>query len=314
MATISDFIKIPKVDSCKHLSSGMRYKGFIHWTEFMIPEFREGKIWPAGSNEDLELREEIASYTSMRIGSSRDAFLLFCHSISESASENVKLLNGTVNVDLLSNLNNPADFIEAIKKACQKYSDQITVKPYLGLKCSYEKNIGIATMLLESGIFSGIELYGTDFAENTENFLTIFKTARKMNLESRICCLGFKDFADRSSVFEIIQNLKPNVLLNPNIVVCMDNLAIFKDGKLFPEVAAFFKDNDIRVEFSPAPFLSGVHAGEKIHAIREFAEKEIKFALCTEDLLFLNKSLSEFAADLCNEGVFSMEELVKILS
>lgn len=314
MASISDFIRIPKTDSCKHLSSGMRYEGFIHWTEFIIPEFQERKFLDAGCEEDLRLRAEINSYTNLRIGNSHDAFLLFCHSISESVSENVTLLNGTVNVDLLSNLNNPSDFIDAIKKSCEKYADKIKVRPYLGLDSSDEKNVNLATMLLESGIFSGIELYGTEFAEKPERFLTIFKTARKMNIESRIGCLGFRNFDGRDSIFEIIQNLKPSVILNPNVAVNRENLMIFKDGKILPEVEAFLKDNDIRSEFSPAPYLSGQNMDEKLQIIREFAEKGLNFALCTEDLLYLNKSLSEFAADLCNKGVFSQEELVEIIS
>lgn len=314
MVTISDFVKIPKFDSCKHLSTGMRYDWFIHWTEFVIPEFNEGKFLDAGSEEDLKIRAEVESYTNMRIGSAHDAFLLFCHAISESVSENVTELNGTINVDLISNLNNPSDFIDAIKSSCEKYADKIKVNPYLGLNSSDDKNINLATMLLESGIFAGIELYGTGFAEKPEKFLTIFKTARKMNLESRIGCLGFKNFADRDSVVEIIQNLQPTRLLNPNVAVNKDNLSVFKDGKILPEVVAFFKNDGIKIEFSPAPFLSGHCSSEKLHVIREFSELGIPFSLCTEDLLYLNKSLSEFATDLCNEGVFSQEELVNIIS
>ena len=313
MVSISDFIKVPKIDSCKHLSSGMRYDSFVRWAGFIIPNFQEKLLEDVGGSEDLEFRKEIFSYINLRAGTPHDVFLLFCHSISESVTENVKVLNGTVNVDLLSNLNNPSDFIDAIKNSCEKYADKITVRPYLGLNSDIEKNINLATMLLESGIFAGIELYGTAFAEKPEKFLTIFKTARKLNIESRIGSLGLRNFADRASIWEIVQNLQPNVILNPNIVVKKDNLLIFKDGKILPEVINFLKSNNIRTEFSPAPFLSKQNSDEKIRVIREFAEQGLDFKLCSEDMLFLNKSLSEFAADLCNAGIFSKEEIVKII-
>lgn len=314
MAGISDFIKIAKIDSCKHLSSGMRYDSFVHWAGFIIPNFQEKLLKDPGSVDDLAFRKEVFSYINLRVGTPHDLFLLFCHAISESVSENVKVLNGTVNVDLLSNLNNPSDFIDAIKKSCEKYQDKVTVRPYLGLDSNSEKHINLATMLLESGIFAGIELYGTAFAEKPEKFLTIFKTARKLNIESRIGSLGFRNFTDRESILEIVQNLQPSVILNPNIVIKKDNLLIFKDGKILPEVINFLKTNNIRTEFSPAPFLSKQNSEEKTRVIREFAEKGLDFKLCSEDMLFLNKSLSEFAADLCNTGVFSQEELVEIIS
>lgn len=313
MAVIADFVKIPKKDTCKHLSSGMCYASFIQWCGFVIPEILPDSSRMAGSDADLEFRKEITYYTQTRIGNSRDFFLLLCNSISESVSENVTLLDGTVNVDLLSKCNNATEFLEIVKESCAKFANKVIVRPILGINSENENNLPLANILLESGAFGGIELYGRAFVENPEKFLSIFNTARRLNIDSRICCLGFRDFADRETIVEIIQNLKPTVILNPNIAICDASLAIFKNGKILPEVYSFLRDNNIRAEFSPAPLLSGRCADEKTHAIREFAEKGLPFSLCTEDMLFLNKSLSEFAADLCNAGVFSQEELVSLI-
>lgn len=313
MTSISDFIKIPKKDTCKHLSSGMRYSAFVQWSGFLIPGLNEDMMGNAGSETNLALRKEITSYTQTRIGTAHDIFLLFCHSVSDSISEKIETLHGTVNVDFISKCENASEFLDIVKQICQAYSDRIKVIPYLGLNSDNENNLPLANMLLESGLFAGIELYGRGFAENPERFLSIFNTARKMNIESRIGCLGFRDFESRDGIFEILQNLQPSIILNPNIAICDEKLAVFKDGKLLPEVLSFLKDNGIKTEFSPAPFLSGICSEEKIHAIREFAENGLPFSLCSEDVLYLNKSISEFAADLCNAGVFSVEELVELI-
>ena len=196
MASISDFVKIPKKDSCKHLSTGLAYSSFTHWAGFIIPSFSENRVINAGSDSDLELRKEISSYTNLRIASARDIFLLYCHSVSESVSENVNFINGTVGVDFVSKFNNASEFIDVIKMTCDKYSDKVKLLPYLGLDSDNDNDIPLATMLLESGVFSGIELYGTAFSEQPEKFLNIFNTAHKMGIETRICCLGFRKVND----------------------------------------------------------------------------------------------------------------------
>ena len=143
MATISDFVKIPKIDSCKHLSSGMIYSAFTQWAGFLMPDFNEIAKRNAGSKEDLAIRSDFNSFTQTRIGSAHDILLLFCHSISESISENVKILNGTVNVDFLSKCNNATEFLDIIKDATQKYADKIQVKPFLGIDTDSENNVSL---------------------------------------------------------------------------------------------------------------------------------------------------------------------------
>lgn len=313
MTTISDFVKIPKTDSCKHLNTGMRYPTYTQWAGFMIPDFSDVAERKAGSEKDFALRADVQMYTQTRIGSAHDILLLFCNSISESLSENIILMNGTVNVDFLSKCKDSTEFLETIKKTCEKYSEKIKVRPFLGIQSDNENNLPLATMLLESGVFAGIELYGTAFAETPEKFLSIFNTAHKMNLESRISCLGLRTLKNRDEIFEIMLNLHPTRLLNPNIAINNDNLQIFKDGKIYKEVVDFIKDQNIQIEFSEAPVLSGKKEEQKMRVIREFAENDISFSLCTEDMLYLNKSITEFAVDLCNSGVFSKEEITELI-
>lgn len=314
MVAISDFVKIQKNDSCKHLATGMRYPNFVQWSGFVIPEFANIGLLHAGCDEDLALRRELGNYARVRMASSFDVLTLFCASLSESISENVKEVNGTIDVDFLAQCKNATEFLDIVKTLTEKYTDKITFHPFLGIHSDKENNLPLATMLLDSGLFEGIELYGSTYAENPEKFLEIFKMARNMNMKSRICCLGFRTLPDRDSIFEIMLNLKPTHLMNPNIAINNDGLRIFKNGTLYPEVCDFIKDHNVHIEFSPAPILSGKKGEQKAQIIRAFAENDISFSLCTEDMLFLNKSISEFATDLCNTGVFSVEEMSQLIS
>ncbi|WP_407426145.1 hypothetical protein [Treponema sp.] len=314
MSSVADFIKIPKTDSCKHLQLGMRYSSFVRWAGFYLPNFSEDKRFPAGSDEDMVFRGELEEFIQDRIGSEHDLLLLLCYAISESVSENVTSLNGTINVDTVSNFKNATEFLDTIKLAAEKYSNKVKVRPFLGINSDKENNLPLANMLLESNLFEGIELYGRKYIENPEKFLSIFKTARKMGIKSRISCFGFKGMKNQEDIFEILLNLRPTHLLNPNIALNNDDLKIFQNGKICDQIFEMQKEHAIYFEFSPAPVLSGNRGEKKAFVIREFAEKGFPFSFCTEDMLFLNKSISEFAADLCNAGVFSENELTDILS
>ena len=314
MATISDFVKIPKIDSCKHLSTGMRYSSFVQWAGFLVPGFSEDKIQYPGTQENLETRAEIEKYTYDRISSARDILLLFCRSISESESENVKDLYGTINVDFVSKCGDTNEFLEVVKKSAEKFSTKIKFHPFLGINSEKENNLTLGASLLDSGFFEGIELYGTNYAENPEKYLSIFSTARKMNLKSRICCLGFRPLKNRVEIFELLENFNPTHILNPNIALNNDGLNIFENGKLSKNLIDFVKNTNLKIEFSPAPLLSGKKVREKTEFIRECAEKGLEISLCTEDSLFLNKSISEFSLDLCNAEIFSKEELESLIS
>lgn len=292
----------------------MNYSTFTQWAGFLVPEYDENEKRAAGSETDLALRKEIQSYTHIRIGSSHDILLLFCHAISESISENVKVLNGTVNVDFLSKCKDATEFLDIVKKACEKYADKIAVRPFLGMDSDNENNLPLAEMLLESGIFAGIELYGSAFSEIPERFLAIFNTARRMNIDSRISCFGLRKLKSKKEIFDLLQLLRPSRLLNTNIALNDENFGIFKNGKIPTEIVDFTNDTSIHLEFSAMPLLSGKKEKEKSFAIREIAENQLPFSLCTEDVLFLNKSISEFSADLCNAGVFNVEEIKKIIS
>lgn len=268
----------------------------------------------AGSENDMQIRRTINSYSQMRIACAHDIFLLFCHAISESAADNVSLINGTVNVGLLPKCKDSTEFLDVVKRICDKYSETIKIRPFLGMNSDIENNLPLANMLLESGLFAGIELYGAGFAENPEKFIAIFNTARRLGLDSRICCLGFKKFKNLDSIYETIQNLRPTLVLNPNFALGDEKVKIFENKKLRPEAVKFFKDEKISMEFSPFLLFSEKLGKEKILSIREFAENDIPFSFCTEDMLFLNKSISEFAADLCRMGVFSKEEMISLIS
>lgn len=313
MAVISDFVRLPKIDSCKHLSTGMRYSAFTQWTGFLIPGLDETSVRVAGDPADIEMRKDINYYTQTRVGTAHDILLLFCHAISESISDNVMFLNGTVNVDFLSKCRNATEFLDTVKQACSMYSDRIKVRPFLGIDTDNENNLPLAEMLLESKYFEGIELYGRTYAEKPERFLSIFKTAHRMGIESRICCFGFKTLKTQGEIIEILDNLRPTHLMNPNIAINNDALRIFENGKICPEIIALGHETGLHIEFSPAPVLSGNKGDKKARVIREFAENNIPFSLCTEDILHLNKSISEFAVDLCNADIFSKEEITKII-
>ena len=50
------------------------------------------------------------------------------------------------------------------------------------------------------------------------------------------------------------------------------------------------------------------------HPIRKMFDAGVRLTICTDDLIFFNKSVSEQCADMVNCGLFTKEEIFTILN
>ena len=49
------------------------------------------------------------------------------------------------------------------------------------------------------------------------------------------------------------------------------------------------------------------------HPIRKMYDAGVRLTICTDDLIFFNKTVSEQCVDMVNSGLFTKEEIFKIL-
>ena len=79
-------------------------------------------------------------------------------------------------------------------------------------------------------------------------------------------------------------------------------------------IMQYILDKNIVLNITPeSTIMLGRFASLKEHPMRKFFDKGIKFTINTDDLLFFNKTISEQCVDLVNEGIFTIEEIEKIV-
>lgn len=293
MAELSDFQKIPKTDSFNDLLGGMRYSSYSLWAGFVIPGFsKDDECF------DTKLLDDFKFYTNLKISSKKDLQNLFYMSVSESAADNVKKLFGGIDFSLCKKCESPAEFISVIDEVKGKSENSTKILPVLQINSDLENNLFLAETFIENKNFSGVVLAGRKFLaqdEKTENYEKIFTSARKSNLKTEISCVQTRNPDELNFALTTFK---------PDFVKDIPESAF--DEKTFD----FMKQTEICAEFTPyVPSCLETEKLKKYKFMRRLFDSGMKIRLCTGSLLLLKKSISEFAVDLCNSGIFSENEV-----
>ncbi len=183
MTSVADFIKLPKADFHSTLNFGMRYSSYVTWAGFYVPDF------PV-NNSDIsgEVKKEIEEYTFLRIGCQDDVQKLIYLSIAESLGDNVKQLDGAINIELLSRYGSVLSITKLLQDTKQKYQTQLNLNPFLSINSdSADKNtLKLAQEFLKSGCFKGLYIYGKNIFEQPQNFKQIAQSVTSKNLNLKI--------------------------------------------------------------------------------------------------------------------------------
>ncbi len=291
MTSVADFIKLPKTDFHSTLNFGMRYSSYVTWTGFYIPDF---PVNNAGISE--ELKKSIEEYTFLKIGCQNDVQKLICLSIAESLGDNIKQLNGAINIELLSRYGSVSSFAELIQATKQKYDSQVELNSFLSINSdNADKNtLSLAQEFLKSGCFKGLYIYGKKLFEQPQTFKSLADSALLKNLNLKIN-------AGKSSLQDFLSLLKTFV---PQTIVQMDSFADNKD------VIYILRQEQIKTVFTPD---SNSNTEQKAKNLRALADSQIDCRLGTKSILLFNKSISQFASELCNTKLFTKEEMSELI-
>ena len=77
----------------------------------------------------------------------------------------------------------------------------------------------------------------------------------------------------------------------------------------------FIKDRNLRLNITPASniMLGAVKSYEE-HPIKKFVQAGIRVSICTDDLMFFNKSVSEQCEDLVKNGTLTDQQIKDIFA
>ncbi|MCR5605535.1 MAG: adenosine deaminase [Treponema sp.] len=296
-AQISDFIKCPKIDTHNHLNLGMRYASYAPWAGFYIPNF------PRKLNGLEDMHENIiVEYTRPRCKTSKDVQDLLTLSIQDAIIDNVKILEGSVDIGFIHKCGSVENFLTLVTNIKSKFEGKINFRPELGLgkTFNFTKIQQWSPLLIESGLFKSIDLYGPEVDDNIENFKSIYELAGKNGLKKKA---HIGEFSDAKSVKNLIEILELDEVQH-GIGAAQDK-----------EVLSFLRDNKIKLNICPeSNIMLGAVPSYKEHPIRKIIDAGVSVTIGTDDLLMFNKSISEQCVELVNAGLFTIEEIKLFLN
>lgn len=297
MVNISDFLAIPKIDAHNHLNLGMRYKSYVPWAGFYIPDF------PRPMHGLPEMHEVIGQFTRNRCVTAKDVQDLITLSIQDAVADGVTILEGSIDIQFVQHCNDSIDeFLSLVQSLVSKFKGSIEFRPELGLGKTFPKDKidAWAPTCIESGLFKSIDLYGPEVEDGIEEFKYLYELSGKKGLK-RKAHVG--EFSDAASIKKFIEYFELDEVQH--------GIGAVHDDK----VIQFLKDRQIKLNITPTSnVMLGAVPSMKEHPIKKLYDAGIPVSICTDDLLFFNKSVSEECVALVEAGTLTKEEVLDILN
>lgn len=296
MRSVSEFISLPKVDAHNHLNLGMRYASYVTWAGFYIPDF------PRPLNGLGEMHEIIGQYTRPRTKTSQDVADLITLSVQDAIADGVAVLEGSVDINFVNHCGGVDNLLKLVQDVKSKFDKKINFRPELGMGKLFDidKINEWAPPLLESGLFKSIDLYGPEVEDGIENFKKVYELAGKLGVKKKA---HVGEFSDAKSVRTFIEFFD------------LDEVQHGIGAATDDSVLQFIKDRDLRLNVTPASnvMLGAVKSLEE-HPIKKLVEAGIRVTICTDDLMFFNRSVSEQCVDLVKSGTLTKDQVNEILA
>ena len=294
--SVSEYIGLPKIDAHNHLNLGMRYASYAAWAGFYIPDF------PRKLNGLGEMHEIIGQYTRPRTKTAKDVNDLLVLSVQDAIADGVAILEGSVDIGFVNHCGGVDQFFSLVQGEKDKYQNRIAFRPELGMGKTFgiEKIKEWAPVCLESGIFKSIDLYGPEVEEGIEDFKDIYELAGKLGIKKKA---HVGEFSDAKSVRTFVEFFELDEIQH--------GIGAIQDDS----VVQFIKDRNLRLNITPASniMLGAVKSYEE-HPIKKFVQAGIRVSICTDDLMFFNKSVSEQCEDLVKNGTLTDQQIKDIFA
>lgn len=291
------YISQPKVDAHNHLNLGMHYNTYLAWSGFKIPNFPR----PMDGLEDMH--DIIHRYTRPRTKTAEDVTSLVDMSIRDAIADGVTVLEGSIDIGFMTHFKENTDkFLRMITNFVNTYSNQIEIRPELGLGKTFDKKkiAKWAPELLKSGVIKSIDLYGPEIEEGIEEFKYVFELAEKLGLKKRA---HVGEFSDAKSVRKFVEYFDLNEVQH-GIGAASDD-----------SVLQFLADRNVRCNVCPqSNVMLGAVTSLKEHPVKKMIDSGVPITIGTDDLLFFDHSVSRQIFNLVNEGLITEKDADKLLS
>ncbi len=191
-------------------------------------------------------------------------------------------------------------YIYDLKNILAKYNKKIKLRFDIGIsRNAYKKeHKKIILKMIDSSIFSGIDIFGDELSKPINTFKSIYKYAEKKHLK-RKAHVG--EFGNAYQVYKAIKVLHLNVVQH--------GISVVNDKRIMK----YAKKKNIQFNVCPISNLMLCRVKDiKQHPIKKMYEHGLKVTINTDDQLIFENSLFDEYMLLYKENVFSIDQLNNI--
>lgn len=290
--TINQIQKLPKADVHNHLHLGgnievlnAKYNG----ANITLPAYYEGFD---------SMMDFIQNNINNIMLTSSDVVFFMEMALESSIEDNIEYLEASVDIGLARFFNDDIErLINEVSILVKKYDSQISFKPDIGINKNTppDKVYSDGLKCIHSGVFNGLDLYGSEFNNSLEGFINLYNTARDNNLKTKV---HIGEFSNCQTIENAI------VLLDPDEI--QHGIQAAKSEKTMDMI----KEKNIQLNICPQSNIAlGAVNTITEHPIRKLFDHGIKITINTDDLLLFNQTITDQLMNLLHHDIFSFEEI-----
>ena len=290
--TRADILKLPKADVHNHFHLGGSQKKLLEKypnANIVFPKKYDGLVG---------MIDFIYGHLNKIMVTKQDVITFMEIAIESAIDDNVTLLEASVDTNLARFFDDSIDaVISETKRIKEQYKTQIDFKPDIGINkdLPLEKVYKYGNACIESGVFSGMDIYGKEANQNLKPFQELFENAKKHKIKTKA---HIGEFSDYKTINETIKLLNPDELQHG-----INAIASEKTIDLILE-------RNIRLNTCPQSNIAlGAVKNLKTHPIRQLFDKGINVTVSTDDLILFGATVTDEFYDLYNENIFSWDEI-----
>jgi len=297
MRDLHYYVTQPKIDAHNHLNLGMHYSSYLAWSGVPIPNF------PRKMDGLDEMHDVIARYTRPRTKDANDVIALVHMSVKDAIADGVTVLEGSIDISFVYHFQKNLDsFMKAISDIVSLYRDKIDMRPELGIGKTFDKGkVKLwAPPLLESGIFTSLDLYGPEIEDGIEEFKPYFKLAERLGLKKRA---HVGEFSDARSVRRFVEFF--------DLHEVQHGIGSAQDDS----VLQFLAERKVRCNVCPqSNVMLGAVKSLKKHPIKQMMDAGVPLTVGTDDLLFFGQTCSQQIYTLVKENIITEADADRLLN
>jgi len=289
---INQIHKLPKADVHNHLHLG----GSI---EVLKKKYKDASLTLPLYYKGFDgMMDFIQNKINKIMLTSSDVIFFMEMAIESSIEDHVEYLEASVDIGLARFFNDSIEsLINEVSILVNKFDSKINFKPDIGINKNTPSDIVYSDGLkcIHSGVFNGIDLYGSELNNSLQGFLNIFNVAKDHDLKTKV---HIGEFSNCQTIEDAI------LLLNPDEI--QHGIKAAESEKTMDMI----KNKNIQLNICPQSNLSlGAVNNIMEHPIRKLYDHGIKITINTDDLLLFNETITSQYMNLLNHDIFSFEEI-----